>query len=177
LIEIRQARWPDDVAGVTAIDRAFETDKVLAAAEEGQGLALHLVSRRQTKTFPLDDLESPERPWDRAWVAVEADHIVGFAATGFQAWNTRLVLWHFYVDRSARRQGVGRQLLDAALNEGRRCGARRLWLETSNQNTPGMAAYRALGLRLTGLDLTIYDGTPAEGEFAVFFSCPVEPSA
>jgi hypothetical protein len=31
-----------------------------------------------------------------------------------------------------------------------------------------------LGFRLCGLDVTLYDGTPAEGEFALFFSRPVD---
>jgi len=51
--------------------------------------------------------------------------------------------------------------------------ARHIWLETSSLNAPGVAAYRALGFSLSGVDLTLYDGTPAEGETALFFSRPV----
>jgi len=36
-----------------------------------------------------------------------------------------------------------------------------------------VTAYRALGFSLTGADLTLYDGTPAEGEAALFFSRPL----
>jgi hypothetical protein len=53
---------------------------------------------------------------------------------------------------------------------GQALGARHLWLETSNLNHPGVAAYRALGFSLTGMDMTLYDGTPAQGEVALFFS-------
>ena len=52
-------------------------------------------------------------------------------------------------------------------------GARHIWLETSSLNVPGAAAYRGMGFELTGLDLTLYDATPAEGEVALFFFMPV----
>jgi GNAT superfamily N-acetyltransferase len=133
-------------------------------------LAIRGLEAPLTKRFPLDDLESPTRPYDQAWVASVGEVIVGFAGSSFEVWNKRLVLWHLYVDPAHRRQGIARQLLEAVEAEGVSRGARHLWLETSSLNVPGVAAYRALGFSLTGADLTLYDGTPAEGEAALFFS-------
>ena len=172
---IRRANLPQDSAGIAAIDTSVTTASVLAATVGAAGVVLHAVEKVLTKRFPLDDLDDPERPWDTAWVAIENDRIRGFAATGFQAWNRRLVLWHFYVDAPVRGQGLGRRLMAAVLDEARARSARHVWLETSNQNPPGAAAYEALGFKLTGLDLTLYDGTPSDGEFALFFSREVSP--
>lgn len=173
MTEIRRAVLPQDAAAITAIDTAVQSTNVLAASAGPQGIVLRSVPQTVTKRFPLDDLDDPERPWDTAWAAVDGGRVIGFAAAGFQAWNRRLVLWHFYVDAGRRGQGVGRRLMDAVLDHAQTVGARHVWLETSNQNPPGVAAYQALGFSLTGLDLTLYDATPSEGEFALFFSRPV----
>ena len=167
---IRPAVLPADAAGIAAIDTSVQTTNVLAASAGSQGIVLRATPRTVTKRFSLDDLEDAERPWTNSWVAVDDAQIVGFAASGFQAWNRRLVLWHFYVDAARRGQGLGRGLMDVVLDEARAREARHVWLETSNHNPPGVLAYQALGFTLSGLDLTLYDGTPSEGEFALFLS-------
>jgi ribosomal protein S18 acetylase RimI-like enzyme len=136
-------------------------------------LTLRALPAPLTKRFPLDDLESPDRPYDHAWAAWDGERCVGFAASSYEAWNRRLTLWHLYVDPSHRRRGIGRQLLKSVESHAAAHGARHLWLETSSLNAPGVATYRALGFALTGADLTLYDGTPAEGEAALFFSRPL----
>ncbi|GIK48622.1 MAG: hypothetical protein BroJett013_13190 [Alphaproteobacteria bacterium] len=84
--------------------------------------------------------------------------------------SLRIVLWHFYVDPTSRREGVGRRLIEVVKAHAVDCGARHIWLETSSLNVPGVNAYGALGFSLTGADLTLYDGTPSEGEIALFYS-------
>jgi ribosomal protein S18 acetylase RimI-like enzyme len=172
-MEVRLAVLPDDAAGIAAIDTSVQTTNVLAASVGLHGVVLRATPQTVTKRFAIDDLRAPDRPWTTGWVVVDNAQIIGFAAVGFQAWNRRLVLWHFYVDAGRRGQGLGRRLMAAVLEEARVAGARHVWLETSNQNLPGVAAYQALGFTLSGLDLTLYDGTPSEGEFALFFSRPI----
>lgn len=172
MLVVRPAILPDDAAAVAAIDTSFTTRQVYDIDVSGNSirLALRNLESPLSKRFVLDDLESPTRPYDHAWVAVDGGKIVGFAATSFEQWNRRLVLWHLYVDPLRRRRGIARRLLQEVGDHGIDLGARHLWLETSSLNAPGFAAYRALGFSLTGVDLTLYDGTPAEGEMAVFFS-------
>jgi len=55
------------------------------------------------------------------------------------------ILNDLYVDESARRQGVGTILLEAAAQFARAVGAIRLKLETEHANTAAQAAYEALG--------------------------------
>ena len=177
MIRIRPAILPDDFAGMAGVDTGFETDSILTLARREMGF--DLVERREpaAKRFPLDDLDAADRPWDTAWVAEEAGRIRGFVAVGWEAWNRRLALWRLYLDRPWRRKGVGRRLVAEATTHGRALGAAHLWLETTNLNAPGVAAYRAMGFAVTGLDLTLYDGSAARGEVAIFMSLPLEGSA
>ena len=178
MIAIREARLPDDAAAIAAIDTSFTTGVVFDVEASSNGFAL--VERRLaapiSKRFALDDLRSDERPWSHGLVAESDGDCVAFAAAGFQAWNRRLVLWHLYVQPPLRGRGVGRALVERVAGLGREAGARHLWLETSNLNVPGVAAYRALGFSLTGIDTTLYDETSAEGEIALFFSRPIRQS-
>ena len=120
---------------------------------------------------------TPIMPWTIGLVAVdEKDRVIGFVAAEFRAWNRRLVLWHLYVDRQFRGKGVARNLVDAVQlhAEQRAQAALHIWLETSNLNVPGVKAYGQMGFHLSGLDTTLYDGTSAEGEFALFLSRAVK---
>ena len=169
---VRTAILPQDAAGIAGLDTAFTTLQVYDVAVVGEEIRLNLrtLDAALTKRFPLDDLQDVDRPYDQAWVAVEDATIVGFAATSYASWNRRLVLWHLYVDPTHRRRGIARALLQAVDAHAITRGARTVWLETSSLNAPGVAAYRALGFSLSGVDLTLYDGTPAQGEVALFFS-------
>jgi len=174
---VRAAVFPGDIPGIAALDTTFTTSQVYEVAVSGDRIELvpRDLDRPLTKRFPLDDLESDERPYDAAWVAVEDEAIIGFAAASYASWNRRLVLWHLYVSPAKRGHGVARALLQNVEAHARTLEARHIWLETSSLNIPGVAAYRALGFSLSGVDLTLYDGTPAEGEVALFFSKPVAP--
>jgi ribosomal protein S18 acetylase RimI-like enzyme len=175
MIGVRAARLPGDAAAIEAIDTRFTTDVVVDIEADGAGFRLRerRLDAPLTKRFPLDDVGDAARPWSHGFVAEDDDACIGFAAAGFQAWNRRLVLWHLYVQPAWRGRGVARRLLEPVAALGVELGARHLWLETSHLNAPGVAAYRALGFSLTGLDTTLYDGTPAEGEIALFFSRPI----
>jgi ribosomal protein S18 acetylase RimI-like enzyme len=169
---VRTAILPQDAPGIAGLDTAFTTRQVYDVAVAGEEIRLNLrtLDAPLTKRFPLDDLQDADRPYDQAWVAVEDATIVGFAATSYASWNRRLVLWHLYVDPTRRRRGIAGALLRAVDAHAITRGARNVWLETSSLNAPGVAAYRALGFSLSGVDLTLYDGTPAQGEVALFFS-------
>ena len=178
MVVVRLAVFPDDIADIAAIDTSFATRQVYDVGVVGESIRLKLrvLGTVLSKRFPLDDLGRPDRPYDHAWVALDSEQVVGFAATSFEPWNRRLVLWHLYVNPSHRARGVARKLLEKVDDQGLERGARHLWLETSSFNVPGIAAYRALGFSLTGVDLTLYDGTPAEGETAIFLSRRLNPS-
>jgi GNAT superfamily N-acetyltransferase len=169
---IREMDRTRDRRGVEAIDTSFETPAIFDVVASAQRLELALRALREpiVKRYPIADAFAPWCSWDTAWVAEDAGTIVGFAAVEYEAWHARLVLWHVYVTRAHRRTGVGRALLAQVESHGLARGARRGWLETTNVNVPGIAAYQRLGYSLCGLDVTEYDTLPYADETAVYLT-------
>lgn len=169
-IVIRPVRLPQDADAVEALDADVETDAILAALPSENGFDLLVMGDRALKRYPLEDIFVEDDSWESAWVAIENDAICGFAATQYRPWNRRLVVRHLYVDASSRKKGIGWRLMEAIQAEADQRGALHIWAEISNRNLPGIEAFKAMGFQITGLDLTHYDGTESEGEFAVFLN-------
>jgi ribosomal-protein-alanine N-acetyltransferase len=65
----------------------------------------------------------------------------------------------------ARRQGLGRALLERFMEDALRCGAEQVFLEVRVSNRPAMALYEAFGFAAVGRRLEYYPATrraPAE---------------
>ncbi len=173
-LTIREMDRTRDRRGVEAIDTSFQTSVIFDVTVSPR--RIDLVERPLpaplVKRYPIADAFAAWSTWDTAFVA-EDPGICGFAAVEFEAWHARLVLWHLYVSPDRRRSGVGRALLAHAEAHGRSRGARRVWLETSNVNVPGIAAYERLGYALCGLDHTLYDTLPYASESAIYLSKPL----
>jgi ribosomal protein S18 acetylase RimI-like enzyme len=80
-------------------------------------------------------------------VAVEEGHIAG--ALTYEVKNGEMEA--VTVDAFAEGRGAGRALIDAATAEARRLGCNRLWLITTNDNTPALRFYQRCGMRLAAL--------------------------
>jgi ribosomal protein S18 acetylase RimI-like enzyme len=167
---VRPLRLPQDADAVEALDANVETDAILAALPSENGFDLLIMGDRALKRYPTDQIFLEDEVWDAGWVAIENDAICGFVATQYQSWNRRLAVRHLYVDAASRKRGIGWRLMEAVQAEADQQGALNIWAEVSNRNLPGIEALKAMGLQITGLDLTFYDGTESEGEFAVFLS-------
>lgn len=177
IIDIRPLRMPEDTPGLLRLDTSFETDhiyEIVARPDDPRAPSFALVTRSLAKplrkTFPLDDLTKADRAWTDGLVAEHAGRIVGFIAWSVDRWNCRLTVWHFYLSAAYRRRGIGRRLMDELVEVAHADGLSRLWVETSNLNYPGLAAYARLGFEICGFDLTLYDGTASAGEQALFLS-------
>jgi hypothetical protein len=64
--------------------------------------------------------------------------------------------------------------MHAALEWGRRAGARTAGIETTHLNLPGIDAYHRMGFEICGFDTSLYRETPAEGEIAIYMARPLE---
>ena len=64
--------------------------------------------------------------------------------------NLGRLLVSMFVDRTARRAGVGVALVEAVLAWARACGAARLTLWVTSGNDPAVALYQRCGFRQTG---------------------------
>jgi GNAT superfamily N-acetyltransferase len=81
------------------------------------------------------------------WVAVKDDKVAGMF--GLEATSDgAMELRRMYVDPSARRQGIARQMLQSAEDECRRRGASRLVLSTSEIQEAALALYKEAGYSL-----------------------------
>lgn len=164
-----------DRRGVEAIDTSFETDTVFELAVTARRIELveRRLERPLTKRYAIGEVFAPWASWERGWVATdEHDAVQGVATVEHEPWHSRLVLWFLYVAPAWRRRGVGRALLAAADEHGRAVGADHVWLETSNVNVPGIAAYESLGYSLCGADRLFY-GRYMPGEQALYLARPL----
>lgn len=158
-----------DAAAIERIDTSFVSESAYSARWRGQILELTLgpLASARRKQFAIN----PETEgWQQGYVAESDSAVRGFAASNFESWNRRLRICHFYVDRPFRRRGVGRALMDATLEWGRRMGALSAWLETTHTNYPGVEAYRALGFEIAGFDTTLYLGASNPDEFPIYLA-------
>lgn len=161
-----------DRRAISAIDTSFETSSVFDVVVSER--ALQLVERPLptpiTKRYPMGDAFAAWSTWDTGFCAEDLAGVYGFVAVEYEAWHARLVLWHLYVDRARRREGIGRALLERVEAHGKSLGAERVWLETTSVNVPGIAAYARLGYELVGLDTTVYDTLPYADEAALYLA-------
>jgi ribosomal protein S18 acetylase RimI-like enzyme len=170
-IAVRPLDRTADRRGVEAIDTTFETASIFEVVATDRRIELverHLDQPR-TKRYSIAEVFAHWAQWDTGWVAEADGGIRGFACVEHEAWHARLVLWFLYVAPAWRRRGVGRGLLAAVEQHGKRHGATHVWLETSNVNVPGVAAYERLGYRLCGAD-TLYYGRYMPGETAIYLA-------
>ncbi|MBI4927249.1 MAG: GNAT family N-acetyltransferase [Anaerolineae bacterium] len=101
--------------------------------------------------------------------AYEADRLVGLLIAEVHAWNHSLWVWEFHVDQAYRGQGLGRQLMERAAEAARQAGLRTIVCETQNTNAAAIHAYRKLGFRVEGVDISYYTNQDyPDGEMAVF---------
>lgn len=166
---IRPLQLPRDGPALDRLDGSMTTDAIYDVAPSAAGFTLTLRPVPPlARAFTVDDWQEADRLWDRGWVAEQAGGVAGVLCARWEGWNRRLSVWHLYVDRAHRGRGLARALMAAAADEGRRLGARTLWLETQNVNVPAVRAYRAMGFSLAGLDTTLYRGTDREEDVALF---------
>lgn len=137
--------------------------------------------RLQRRAFPApveksftDTLLEPWLEEPRLFAAREGGQDVGFLELSHERWNDRMRVSNLWVAEGRRRSGVGTALMEQAVGEARRAGARALVLETQSCNHPAISFYRKMGFSLIGFDLTAYSQTDVEKkEVRLEFARPV----
>ncbi|HEX2685399.1 MAG TPA: GNAT family N-acetyltransferase [Kofleriaceae bacterium] len=170
---IRELDRKTDRRAIESIDTTFETSSVFDVVTGRRGI--ELVERGLEapirKRYSIGEVFAPWASWSAGWVAGD-DGVRGFATAGYEPWHERLVLWFLYIAPAWRRRGVARALLERVEAHGREVGASHVWLETSNVNVPGVAAYERLGYTLCGAD-RLYYGSYMPGEAAIYLAKPL----
>ncbi|MFE9660620.1 MULTISPECIES: GNAT family N-acetyltransferase [unclassified Streptomyces] len=174
MIDMRVASSAD-YDRIDALDDSFTTDRILHVTGGDSGFEIRSVAvqpplRKEYPADPEADLARRDQDAHHTVVAVEDDRIVGFVTVSYAEWNQRAHVEQVTVDPAYRGKGLGSALMARAESYGRKAGARTLWLEVTHVNAPAVRAYRRLGFEVCGLDTSLYVGTPAEGEIALFMS-------
>ncbi|MFE1010337.1 GNAT family N-acetyltransferase [Streptomyces sp. NPDC058794] len=165
---------PEDAEAIEALDGSFTTGTVfqVTVADDGFTLREVKVDPPLTKVFPEDEYDGDNAD-SRTFVAHgAAGDLAGFVTVSYSGWNRRLTVEDIEIAPEHRGRGVGRALMGVAVEFARERGAGHLWLEVTNINAPAIHAYRRMGFALCGLDTALYDGTPSEGEQALYMSMP-----
>jgi [ribosomal protein S18]-alanine N-acetyltransferase len=105
--------------------------------------AIEAASRPWASHWPREAYFAPADSAMCAWVAEQAGEIAGFALA--RCAGGEMEILNLAVAQPARRQGVGRALIQAALAEGASRGATRAFLEVRESNAAALAFYASLG--------------------------------
>jgi ribosomal-protein-alanine N-acetyltransferase len=133
------------------------------------GLVLRQAGREDVDRVVEIEREGFLHPWSRELVERELAHawsrlllaedgrdgpVVGYIV--FWVVHDEVHVLNVATAVAARRRGVGRALMEAAEEEGRRRGARLSTLEVRRSNAPAIALYVALGYRQIGVRPNYY---------------------
>jgi ribosomal protein S18 acetylase RimI-like enzyme len=98
----------------------------------------------------------------RVFVAALNEQQVGWIELGYEKWNNRMRVWEFLVKEEYRGRGIGKSLMEQAVQSAREKGARMLVLETQTNNSGAISFYLGFGFELIGLDTAAYSNGDIE---------------
>jgi ribosomal protein S18 acetylase RimI-like enzyme len=176
-IDIRPLPPGADLAAAGFAFTGYESDEVYAAAKaetaEQVTITLTLAPRpgfvKRWSDGPTDRERRREVIADGLSCGAYCDgRLVGVALMERRRWNNTLHVEDIEVMPAHRGRGIGRMLLEKAVETGRGLGARLVSLETQNTNVPAIRFYRASGFEIDCVDLSLYtNDDAANGEVAV----------
>lgn len=133
---------------IPEVARLFDLYRQFYECEPDLALAMQFIGERI------------ERGESDIFVAVEGDTASGFVQLYSSFCSVDAVkiyiLYDLYVDASARKSGLGEQLMNAATDFARAQGAARLDLLTENNNLAGQHLYEKLGYKRTNEEFYAY---------------------
>jgi len=119
----------------------------------GYGLTFEAFVGRTIAEFVLDN-----NARGRIWLAERGDRLVGCSAIALRD-NDRGQLRWVLVDPSARGRGIGKQLVNAAMDYCREKGCKQVFLETTDGLPESQTLYENLGFTVTSESVEeLWDG-------------------
>jgi GNAT superfamily N-acetyltransferase len=147
-ISVRTGLIPGDIG------RIIELHGVEYEPAQGYGIRFEAFVARTLAEFVLDDGGS-----GRVWLAERDGRLEGCAAIVHRPGNAGQLRWVLLGAR-ARGQGLGRRLVEAALDYCRERRFQLVYLETTDGLDASSALYRSLGFRVVAEQLEeLWDGT------------------
>lgn len=133
-------------------------------------LSEELLKEPHTKTYPndaYDPMGYVDNPDQAAFLAMREGECVGSIRV-CKRWNGNAFIDDLAVDKAHRGKGVGRGLMDAAVEWGRENGLHGVSLETQDNNLLACRFYLRYGFRLGGIDQSVYHKFESRGETALY---------
>jgi molybdenum cofactor guanylyltransferase len=149
------------------LNRLAEPQIVPLAPEHADGLRAFVVTALGEFGFTEDayydtDLQDPVTAYTAAWVVELAGDIVGSVVL-LETAQDELLLRRMYLADRLRGRGLGRALLDRALDWAREHGYRYVHLDTTDAMVAARALYESAGFREVGA------GVPREGRCRIVY--------
>lgn len=170
---LREISLQTDSEQLLNFDTSFSTDYVYRV--KISGMSVEIVEEKLEnpfhKVYPFDHIENDIDEADFAVATEIGGRIVGFAAVKYEEWNGRANLTSIFVATEFRGRGVGRGLIDAAIDFAKSKQAWCLWLETQNVNYPAIRFYRKMGFDFCGFDAALYNPADVSAGETAFYFC------
>ena len=185
MIEIRQLDRIDRLE-FARIVAGYVTDCKYEAlnseSEQEMQITLRLISFDEPfeKKYPPVDEAAFARlqsalEYELSFGAYEGEALIGFLIGEPSTWNRSLNVLEYHVTPAHRHQGIGRKLMEATRLQAKLAGFRTIVCETQNVNVPAIRAYRKLGFKMEGVDLSLYSNFDYNvGEIAIFMKLRLE---
>ena len=101
--------------------------------------------------------------------AFDDDLLIGLAIGEAHSWNQSLWMHEFHVAETHRNLGIGKRLMECAVERAKEAELRIIVCETQNTNVAAVEIYRKLGFKIEGIDLSYYSNADyPDGETAIF---------
>ncbi|MBN1679136.1 MAG: GNAT family N-acetyltransferase [Anaerolineae bacterium] len=173
-----------DIPRLADIRAGFVSPTVLTVEITGSGMEMgwRLVERKLIEPYDKGnryDFDRTEQANIRTrmrqdgglyLVVEQAGRLVGILDATPHEWNNTVWVWNLMLDKSVRRQGIGRALFCHAVGWARKLGYRALVFETQTNNVPACKFYARMGCQLDGLRTSHYTNNDRRhGEVALFW--------
>lgn len=155
------------------VDGTFTIDSVLDVKATGYGDKLCFIPvTPYEKRYPLDTFDIPKyiTATDKIVYFAYVDHVLAGQIVLRRNWNRCAYIEDIAVDRSFRRRGIGKSLVDVARDWTAKQGLPAIMLETQNNNPGACRFYHAYGFKIGGYDQYLYVSlNPKTTEIALFW--------
>ncbi len=181
VIEIRQMT-EGDIPSLKSIDANYESESYLDWHEEGEGFNREYILTEKSFDIPfvkrdygIDDkgeaglYRAINSQDELALVAEVEGQVAGYLHVALSDWRGVSVIWGIYVDRTARRMGIGHTLMRKAVEWSREKGLKAIYLETQTCNIAACRFYQKFGFVIGGIDPYYYVGTDIERQETAIF--------
>ena len=158
---------------INQCDASFTVDSKLIMSAKNGKISYTLVSvSPYTKQYEIEETDFKifiSNP-DRIVIFAYANDELAGQVRIMKYWNGYAYIDNIAVDTKFRRQGVGRALIERAIEWARTKGFPGIMLETQNNNVAGCKLYESCGFELRGFDTHLYTGlNPNTDEIALYW--------